>query len=101
MAPSLVILVIMTIKTISVAEAKKRLSEILGRVAFGGEGFVIERRGRPIARIVPIDDGTHLADVKGWLGNDDPFFEEIDEIVRSRDRHAPRVVRPRKKARSR
>jgi prevent-host-death family protein len=88
-------------KTISVAEAKKRFSDLLGRVAYGGETFVIARRGRPIARLVPLDGGarSHLARVKGWLDDDDPFFAVVDEIVAARARHPARVASRRRRER--
>jgi prevent-host-death family protein len=81
---------------LNVAEAKKQFSELLGRVAFGGESFLITRRGRPMARLVPVQDdkvSTSLADVKGWLADDDPFFEIIDDITSQREAHVPRVLR--------
>jgi prevent-host-death family protein len=90
----------MTNETISVAEAKKRLSELLGRVAFGGEEFTIARRGRPVARLVSIErDAPHLADVRGWLPDNDVFFDKIDRIVANRARNLPRVSKPRRSRR--
>jgi hypothetical protein len=34
-----------------------------------------------------------MANVKGWLEDDDPFFTIIDEIVESRSLHRLRAVR--------
>jgi prevent-host-death family protein len=83
----------MTRKTISVAEAKKHLSELLGRVAYGGEQIVITKRGKPLARLVPAtEESKHLAEAKGWLNDEDDFFEVIDHIVEDRDKHVPRVL---------
>ncbi len=80
-------------KTISVAEAKKHLSELLGRVAYGGEQIVITKRGKPLARLVPATaESEHLADAKGWLDNEDDFFNTIDQIIEHRDKHIPRVL---------
>ncbi len=79
----------------NVAEAKKQFSELLGRVAFGGESFLITRRGRPMAKLVPVRDepvGSSLAEVQGWLADDDPFFEIIDDISSQRATHVPRVL---------
>jgi prevent-host-death family protein len=42
-------------KTIGAYEAKTRLSRVLRDVATQGEEYVIERRGRRMARIVPCD----------------------------------------------
>ncbi len=84
----------MTRKTISVAEAKKHLSELLGRVAFGGEQIVITKRGKPMAKLVPaIEESEHLADARGWLNDEDDFFKTIDHIIEDRDKHIPRVIK--------
>ncbi|MFZ0929279.1 MAG: type II toxin-antitoxin system prevent-host-death family antitoxin [Syntrophobacteraceae bacterium] len=84
----------MTRKTISVAEAKKHLSELLGRVAYGGEQIVITKRGKPLARLVPAtEESKHLAEAKGWLNDEDDFFEIIDHIVEGRDKHIPTVFK--------
>ena len=70
----------------NVGQAKRIFSGLLGRVAFGGETILITRRGRPMARLVPVTDqeDLHLADVEGWLEDDDSFFETIDDIVSER-----------------
>jgi len=79
---------------LNVAEAKRQFSDLLGRVAYGGESILITRRGRPMARLVPVagDRAAHLARVRGWLDDDDPFFAAVDEIVASRSRRTPRVL---------
>lgn len=85
-------------ETINVAEAKKRLSTLLGRVAFGRETILIMRRGRPMARLVPPDDEpveSGLGAVRGWLSDDDPFLTAVEEIVTARAKHRPRVLRRR------
>ncbi len=70
----------------NVAEAKRRLSELLGRVAFAGERILITRRGRPMAHLVPVApaEPLHLADVDGWLEDDDPFFERLAGVIDGR-----------------
>jgi len=47
-------------KKISAAEAKAKLSELLARVAYGGDRYVIERRGKPVAALVSVDDLERL-----------------------------------------
>jgi prevent-host-death family protein len=69
---------------VSVAEAKRRFSELLGRVAFGGETIVIARRGRPMARLSPaVEPGAEegLAAVKGFLDEDDPLFARLADVM--------------------
>lgn len=79
---------------VNVAEAKRDFSRLLGRVAFAGETVVILRRGRPMAKLVPVEsgEGSHLADMSGWLDDDDPFFAAVDDVVAGRKAHRPRVV---------
>ena len=87
----------MSIKEVSVAEAKKHLSDLLGRVAYRGERITISKRGKPIAILVPVSDSTqeeHLGRVEGWLESDDPFFDAIGQIVSERGRHLPKVFGP-------
>lgn len=40
-------------KTISASEARNNFSEIISLVAYKGEEFVIERKGKPVAVISP------------------------------------------------
>ena len=83
-----------TAESVNVAEAKRRLSDLLGRVAYGGETVLITRRGRPMARLVPPgpqDAAEGLAGVRGWLEEDDPFFDRVDAAVAARGQHRPRA----------
>ena len=43
-------------KKVSVAEAKREFSEIVSRVSLRGERFIIERRGKPMAVLVSVED---------------------------------------------
>ena len=81
-------------KTTTVAQAKARLSELIGQVAHAGHSVLITRRGRPMAKLVPVDTPArrHPAKVKGWLDQDDPFFDALDGIVAERSRRKPRTL---------
>jgi len=84
---------------VNVAMAKNHLSELLGRVAYGGETVLITRRGRPMAKLVPPDfvaPGEGLRDVQGWVDDDHPFLTAVDDIVAARHRHLPRAVKRRR-----
>ena len=91
-------------KSISVAETKRRFSELMGRVVFSGERFVIERSGKPMAALVSIEDlktlskesqggGRRglLAAVGAWED-----FENLDvvinEICQSRKKAKDRLI---------
>jgi prevent-host-death family protein len=49
---------------ITAREANQRFSEVLAKVERGGQGFVVTKHGRPVARILPFgaegtsEDGT-------------------------------------------
>lgn len=79
-------------RTVSLAEAKRSLTKLLTTVASRGESILIERRGEPLARLVPVARRRrrNLANVRGWLDDSDPFFAEIDAIVRERHARRPR-----------
>ena len=80
--------------TVNIAKAKKHFSELLGQVAFGKKHILITKRGKPMARLVPADEiDMHLSKAKGWLEDDDPFFDAIDGIMKDRDKHVPRILK--------
>jgi prevent-host-death family protein len=71
---------------LSVAEAKRRFSELLDRVG-AGERIVVARRGKPAVALVPPEDGmargprrppTGFAALAGALGD----WDELDELTR-------------------
>lgn len=81
-------------ETISVAEAKKTFSELLGKVAYGKKRIVITKRGKPMALLSPPDEtDSPIFQFKGWLDESDPFFPAIEQIVRRRADHKPRVLK--------
>ena len=47
---------------LNLAEAKQRFSELVNRVAFGGATIVILRRGKPLARLVPLGAARSVDD---------------------------------------
>jgi prevent-host-death family protein len=86
----------MTTKEVSVAEAKKHFSDLLGRVAYRGERITISKRGKPVAVLVPaaeVRDQKGMNEIKGWLEPSDPFFEIMDQIISDRQKHMPRVFK--------
>ena len=80
-------------KSINIADAKKHFSELVGRVAYAKERLLITKRGKPMARLVPIEESErHLGDARGWLDDTDPFFSAIERIVEDRNKHVPRIL---------
>ena len=87
---------------LGVGEAKKRLSELMSRVVYKGERFLIERRGRPMAALVSAEDLARLeqeaaapkgllAAVGAWASFDD-LDQVVEEIYRQRERARDRAV---------
>lgn len=88
-------MIYMTKKTISLANAKSRLSDLVLRAAYAGETFIITRRGRPAALLGPLGPaakGADLADTVGWLPSDDPLFDTLADLRRNSRRRGPRVT---------
>jgi prevent-host-death family protein len=81
----------MSVREISIAEAKARLSELVNRVAYGRERIIITKRGKPIA-ILSAPSGKGLSAVKGWLQGQDVFFREVRAIEKKRHRRRLRAV---------
>lgn len=46
--------------TISAADFKTRCLALLDDVAAGGAELIVTKRGRPVARVVPIDDDAAM-----------------------------------------
>ncbi len=85
-------------KTVSVAEAKRKFSDVVGAVRHGGQRFVIERRGTPVAAIVPVGDLATIEGkgARGVLGLVGAFRDAgalpriLDGVVRTRSSQRPR-----------
>ncbi len=89
-------------ETINVADAKKRLSELMSRVAYNRERFLVQRRGKPMAALVSAEDLEILeqqkAPVRGLLSaagacaEFDDFDLIIEDIYTQRGRADERPV---------
>ena len=70
---------------LGVGEAKKRFSELMSRVTYGRERFLIRRRGKPMAALVSADDLARLeqepASPKGALALVGAWAEVSDEEI--------------------
>ena len=88
-------------KHMGVAEVKRRFADVVGEVMHGKRRIIVERRGRPVVAIVPLDDagglarpGQRLATVIGCGEEDGESFQELmREVILRRHRRAPRQVR--------
>jgi len=92
-------------KNLGVAEVKKSFSTVISRVSLQVEHFVIEKKGKPVAALVPVQDLQKIADVvrkkpnKGLLAaigawEDFPDLEKtIDAIYGQRKKSKDRNVK--------
>jgi prevent-host-death family protein len=58
-------------KTIGIAKAREGLSDLINEVAFGGERYVVERRGKPLAALIGADEYRQLTELLAEAGVDD------------------------------
>ncbi len=83
-------------QSVSVAEAKKHLSDILGRVAYGKETIIITKKGKPMAEVIPIEEGRkprHIVDVVGKIVAPPDFTMAVEKIVSERKKYKPRLIK--------
>lgn len=48
------------IQVVGMVEAKSKLAELVGQVKYGGKRYVLERRGRPMAMLVSVEEYEQL-----------------------------------------
>ena len=51
-------------RTVSISDAKSHLSELVGRMMYAGDHVVVERHGKAVAAMMPIDDYNEYQQVK-------------------------------------
>ena len=83
-------------ETINVADAKKHLSELMSRVAYNRERFLVQRRGKPMAALVSAEDlilleqqeapARGLLSAAGARADFDGFDLMIENIYLQRER---------------
>jgi len=58
---------------ITTADARKKLANIINRVAYSDESFVLTRRGEPIAAIVSMKELNMLQDIEDRMDVEDAW----------------------------
>jgi prevent-host-death family protein len=61
-------------KTISALKARQNLGQIMNEVALKGDDYIIERAGKPLVAVIPMEKYQSLQ--KDW----DEFFEGLAEM---------------------
>jgi prevent-host-death family protein len=63
---------------ITTADARKKFSNIINRVAFGDESFVLTRRGEPMAALVSMRELKLLQEIEDQIDIDDAWKAKRD-----------------------
>jgi prevent-host-death family protein len=50
----------MSAKRLSTSEARQQFAELINRAAYKGERFVVHRRKKPVAAVIPIEEYDFL-----------------------------------------
>ena len=61
------------LRKISTADARKKLANIVNRVAFGKESFVLTRRGEALAALVSVEDLKLLQEIEESMDVEDAW----------------------------
>ena len=71
------------LKKISTADARKNLANIVNKVAFGKESFVLTRRGEALAALVSIEDLRLIQEIEDRIDIEDSWqaHTELGETV--------------------
>lgn len=89
-------------EVLSVAESKRRFSELIDRVG-RGERFLVTRRGKPVLALVPAEDAQAEEQPRkrglmaAWgilegVEGADEWYEDMQRIVADRQNQLPRDV---------
>ena len=78
--------------TIRATDLARNLGDVLSRVRYRRDSFVVRRNGKPVARVVPIEDETGDATLGEALSiwcngaEGDPTFADDLDAINSSDR---------------
>ena len=74
---------------ITATELARTLGDVLGRIRYRGDSFVVERNGEPVARIAPLPSAAASSLIEGFgawkSGASDvgDFAADLDEVNRT------------------
>ena len=77
-------------ETLTATEVARRFAEVLNRVAYRRESFIVVRGQRPVAELRPVPAGTRLADLPALLASL-PRLDEVDADAFATDLEAARA----------
>jgi prevent-host-death family protein len=59
------------VKIIGISKAREGLSDLINEVAFAGERYVVERRGKPLAALIGASEYQQITELLGKAGVSD------------------------------
>lgn len=74
---------------ITATELARRLGDVLGRVRFRGDVFIVERSGRAVAKLSPLPSQADVSvrdALRAWSGQaatDDEFADDLERVNRA------------------
>jgi prevent-host-death family protein len=74
---------LISVREIPATEAARNFSEVLDAVEHRGEEFTIRRRGKLVAKLMPMDGGSTLATLSEILKRhpaDEDYWKDIREV---------------------
>lgn len=81
-------------RRITATEASRSFSRVLDQAEHGGESFIIERNGRPVAELRPAPRGSTIGDLVAFLRDaplpDPDFRRDMLEIIERSSRDVGR-----------
>jgi prevent-host-death family protein len=73
-------------KTVNAVKARGNLGQILEEVYYRGDQYVIERSGKPMAAVVPVEQ------YEQWMRERETFFQLVDRIRGRNKRTRPEKI---------
>ena len=74
---------------ITATELAKKLGDVLGRIRYRGDSFLVERNGEPVARILPLPSkaGASVAEgLRAWREAEEAdrrFADDLERVNRA------------------
>ncbi len=72
-------------RRISATELARKLGDILGRIRYRGDSFIVERNGDPVARLIPLPEKSTSSlreALAAWRAADEPDLEFARDLER-------------------
>jgi len=73
-------------KTISALKARQNLGQVMNEVALRGDEYIIERAGKPLVAMIPMERYQSLQK------DLDQFFESLDMMRRDIKKESPELI---------